>query len=102
MTSPLGYRKIFKQIAHTSVRSDCLMDKTDDLELMGYNVTKSIRIDDEMAKKLQKITLFEKTKEGTLLRQWIHHKIMTYYKNPDFKRWLKQLTLIPMTEKRRQ
>ena len=65
------------------------------IEVAGYNVTKTIRIDEEMEKRLQKIGLYEKAKPGTLMRMWIHGKIRTYYRNPDFKRWLKRLELIP-------
>lgn len=67
------------------------MNKIEESELSGFNVTKSLRIDEEMAKKLKKISIFEKTREGTLLRQWIHDKIRTYYRNPEFKQWVKRL-----------
>ena len=70
--------------------------KNEEIEESGYNVSKTLRIDEEMAKRLEKIALFEKTKSGTLLRQWLNDKIRTYYRNPEFKRWLKQLALIPM------
>ena len=65
--------------------------KNAEAELAGYNVTKSVRIDEEMAKRLEKIALYEKARVGTLLRMWIHDKIQTYYRNPKFKRWLKRL-----------
>ena len=68
---------------------------TEEIEEAGYNVTKSVRIDAEMDKRLEKIALYEKTKGATLLRMWIQDKILTYYRNPNFKRWLKQLSLIP-------
>lgn len=71
------------------------------IKLAGYNVTKSVRIDEEMARKLEKIALYEKVRAGTLLRMWIHSKIETYYRNPNFKRWLKQLSLVPLKEKKR-
>ena len=65
--------------------------KNAEAELAGYNVTKSVRIDEEMAKRLEKISLYEKARPATLLRMWIHDKIQTYYRNPNFKRWLKRL-----------
>lgn len=67
------------------------MDKTKESELSGFNVTRSLRIDEEMAKKLKNVAIFEKMREGTLLRQWIHEKIRTYYRNPEFKQWVKRL-----------
>lgn len=54
-------------------------------------MNKTVRIDAEMEKKLGKIALFEKSKPGTLMRQWTHDKIRVYYRNPEFKRWLKML-----------
>ena len=65
--------------------------KNEGAELAGYNVTKSVRIDEEMAKRLEKIGLYEKARPGTLLRMWVHDKIQVYYRNPNFKRWLKRL-----------
>jgi len=65
--------------------------KKEESELAGYNVTKSVRIDEEMAKRLEKIALYEKASVGTLMRMWVHDKILTYYRNPKFKRWLKML-----------
>jgi len=65
------------------------MKKIEDSELAGYNVTKSVRIDAEMQKRLQKIAIYEKVKPATLLRMWVNDKIMTYYRNPAFQRWLK-------------
>jgi len=67
--------------------------------LMGYNVTKSVRIDAEMADRLEKIGLYEKTRSATLMRMWVQDKILTYYRNPKFKQWLKKLGLIPMKRK---
>ena len=66
---------------------------------MGYNVTKSVRIDAEMADRLEKIGLYEKTRSATLMRMWVQDKILTYYRNPKFKQWLKKLGLIPMKRK---
>lgn len=54
-------------------------------------MNKTLRIDEEMNNKLRKIALFEKSKAGTLMRKWIHDKIRVYYRNPEFKRWLKML-----------
>jgi len=71
----------------------------EDFELSGYNVTKSVRIDEEMEKRLEKIALYEKSKAATLLRMWVQDKILTYYRNPQYKRWLKQLRLLPLKEK---
>ena len=67
------------------------MDKMRELELAGYNVPKTVRIDEEMEKELRKIAIYEKKKLGTLLRDWMHEKIRTYRRNPDYKRWLKML-----------
>jgi len=67
-----------------------------EVEFAGYNVTKSVRIDAEMAKWLEKIALYEKVRPGTLMRMWIQEKIMTYRRNPHFKRWLKQASLVPL------
>ena len=71
----------------------------EEVEESGYNVTKSIRIDEEMAKRLEKIALYQKARVGTLMRMWVHDKIRTFYRNPDFKRWLKQLELIPASRR---
>jgi len=71
------------------------MGINEDLELAGFNVTKSVRIDEEMANRLENIALYEKIKSATLMRMWTQDKILTYYRNPKFKRWLKQLSLIP-------
>ena len=57
----------------------------------GLNITKSVRIDEEMEKKLDKVALYEKVRAGTLLRMWVHDKIQTYYRNPQFKSWIRQL-----------
>ncbi len=67
----------------------------------GYNVTKTVRLDAAMVDWLEKIALYEKAKPGTLMRMWIQDKIQTYLRNPHFKRWLKQLSLIPLKEKRK-
>jgi len=72
------------------------------LELTGYNVTKSLRIDEEDAKELQKIALFEKARPGTLLRMWIHDKVETYRRNPEYKRWDKQRSLISLKESKKR
>lgn len=58
-------------------------------ELSGYNVTKGVRLDDEMYKWLQLICVYEKKRVGTIIRDWVHEKIRVYGRNPDFKRWLK-------------
>jgi len=71
----------------------------EELEEAGYNVTKSVRIDAEMGNRLEKIALYEKTKSATLMRMWIQGKILTYYRNPKFKQWLRQLSLIPKRTK---
>jgi len=68
----------------------------EEIEEAGYNVTKSVRIDAEMEKRLQKIALYEKTKPATLMRMWLQDKILTYYRTPKFKQWLKQLSLVPL------
>lgn len=72
----------------------------EEIEESGYNVTKSVRIDEEMAKRLEKIALYKKARVGTLLRMWTHDKIRTFYRNPEYKRWLKQLELIPLKKRR--
>jgi len=56
-----------------------------------FEVTKSVRIDEDMEEKLVKIALYEKVKPATLMRQIINDKINVFYRNPAFKRWLKQL-----------
>lgn len=71
-----------------------------EVELAGYNVTKSVRIDEEMEKRLRRIAIYEKVSPATLMRMWTEDKIRTYYRNPDFKRWLKNLNLIPLREQR--
>jgi len=71
----------------------------EELEEAGYNVTKSIRIDAEMAKRLEFIGAYEKTAPATLLRMWTQQKILTYYRNPKFKQWLKQLNRIPLRKR---
>lgn len=67
------------------------MDKIEALELAGFNVPKTVRIDAEMEKELKIISAFEKKKVGTLLRDWIYQKIRTYKRNPEYKRWKKLL-----------
>jgi hypothetical protein len=57
-----------------------------------YNVTKSVRIDSEMAKELRNVALYEKAEPGTLLRMWIEDRLESYRQNPRYKRWRKQLT----------
>ena len=69
---------------------------SEEIEEAGYNMTKSVRIDKEMADRLEKIGLYEKTKSATLMRMWIQDKILTYYRNPKYKHWLKRLSLIPL------
>lgn len=56
-----------------------------------FNLTKSLRIDEEMVGELEFIALFEKTKPGTLMRMWIQDRILAYRQNPMYKRWRKQL-----------
>ncbi len=67
------------------------MVKIEDLELAGFNVPKTVRIDAEMEKDLRKIAIFRKKKPGTLMREWIYDKIRTTKRNPEYKRWLKLL-----------
>jgi len=69
---------------------------SEELETAGFNVTKSVRIDEEMEKRLGKIALYEKVSPGTMMRMMIEDKIRVYYRNPDFKRWLRQFSLIPL------
>lgn len=59
--------------------------------LVGYNLTKSVRMDGEMAHQINLIALFERAKPGTLLKLWVYEKIRTYYRNPDFKHWEKRV-----------
>jgi len=72
------------------------MEKMEEPELAGFNVPVTVRIDEEMEKELRKIAVFEKKKMGTLLRDWIHEKIRTFHRRPDYKRWCKQLALMPL------
>jgi len=65
------------------------MGKNEELELAGFNVAKTVRIDAEMEKDLRKIGLFYKKKPGTLMRDWLYEKIRTTKRNPEYKRWLK-------------
>jgi len=74
----------------------------EEIEFAGYNVTKSLRIDELDAKRLEKIALYERVRIGTLLRMWVHDKILTYYRNPQFRRWLKQASLISIKETKRK
>lgn len=67
------------------------MVEAEDLKMAGFNVPKTVRIDAEMDKDLQKIGLFKKKKPGTLMRDWIYEKIRTTKRNPEYKRWLRQL-----------
>lgn len=68
--------------------------KNEESELAGYNVTVSVRIDAEMEKRLQKIALYEKGRVGTILRMWIQDKVLTYYRDPKFQHWLRQLRAV--------
>jgi len=70
----------------------------EELELAGFNVSITVRLDDEDAKRLKNICLYERTKRGALLRRWIHERIRAFYHTPDYKRWLKDLNLIPLKE----
>lgn len=65
------------------------MGKIEDLELAGFNVPKTVRIDAEMEKDLRKMAIFFKKKPGTLMRDWLYDKIRTTKRNPEYKRWLK-------------
>ncbi len=65
------------------------MVKNEDLELAGFNVPKTVRIDAEMEKDLRKIAIFYKKKQGALMRDWLYEKIRTTKRNPEYKRWLK-------------
>jgi len=56
-----------------------------------YNLTRSLRIDEEMSKELDIIALFEKTKASTLMRMWTQDRILAYKQNPKYKRWKKEL-----------
>jgi hypothetical protein len=55
-----------------------------------YNLTRSLRIDEEMSKELDIIALFEKTKASTLMRMWVQDHILAYKQNPKYKRWNKE------------
>jgi len=68
----------------------------EELESVGFNVSITIRIDEGDMKRLQKICLYERTKRGALLRRWVHERIRSFYHNPDYKRWERDLKLIPM------
>jgi hypothetical protein len=61
-----------------------------------YNVTKTVRINSEMAEELEFIALYETAKPGTLMRMWLQDRIQTYLRNPKYKRWRKRLSLIPL------
>jgi len=77
----------------------------EELEVAGFNVSITVRIDDEDAKKLDKIALYERTKRGALIRRWIHERIRTFYHNPEYKRWLRDLkdvSLVPLKEVRKR
>jgi len=77
----------------------------EELEVAGFNVSITVRIDEEDEKKLDKIALYERTKRGALLRRWIHERIRTFYHNPEYKRWLrdlKGLNLIPLREAKKK
>jgi len=56
-----------------------------------YNLTRSLRIDEEMSKELDIIALFEKSKASTLMRMWVQDRILAYKQNPKYKRWKKEL-----------
>lgn len=67
------------------------MDKNGDLELAGFNIPKTVRIDAEMDKDLRRMALFYKKRPGTLMRDWIYDKIRVTKRNPEYKRWAKML-----------
>jgi len=71
-------------------------------ELSGYNVTKSVRIDEQDAEELQKIALYEQARPGTLIRMWVHDKVETYRRNPNYQRWNKQRALISLKETKKK
>lgn len=56
-----------------------------------FNVTKSVRIDSEMANELDLIALFIGNKPSQIMREWVQDKILTYQRNPKYKWWRKQL-----------
>lgn len=62
----------------------------------GVNITVSLRIDEETAKEVKKIALYERAKPGTLMRMWVQDKVRVYRRNPDYKRWLKLRDFIPL------
>jgi hypothetical protein len=57
------------------------------VEAATYNLTKSLRIDSEMAKELKFIEKYEKTTAGTLMRMWIQDRIQSYLNNQRYRRW---------------
>jgi hypothetical protein len=59
-----------------------------------YNLTRSLRIDEEMSKELDIIALFEKSKASTLMRMWVQDRILAYKQNPKYKRWTKELDTV--------
>ena len=65
--------------------------KKGDVVASQFNVTKSVRIDSEMANELDFIALYEKADPGTLLRMWSQDRILAYLQNPQYKRWKKQV-----------
>ena len=58
-----------------------------------FEIPLTVRIDYPMDKQLEQIALFErKTGKSALVRDWITDKLHTYERNPQYLRWLKQLS----------
>lgn len=57
------------------------------VEAAKFNVTKSIRIDSEMANELALIEQFKKIPAGILMRGWIQDRIQAFQGNARYRLW---------------
>lgn len=56
-----------------------------------YSVTMTVRLDEETARDLKPIALFERKRVGTLVRDILVEKVQVYSRRPEYKKWRKDL-----------
>jgi len=56
-----------------------------------YPVQVNTRVDGETLRALDLISLFERRRRSELIREWIQSKILTYYRNPQFNKFLRMM-----------
>jgi len=71
------------------------MEATENREVtrktVNFPITLSVKMDWETRKAIDKIALFEKKKPSTWARDVLLERVRTYERNPQFKKFLRQL-----------